>query len=120
METSGSCRNRPASTLLPGNATSSRPPAGSDRATAYSRMFAPGMGIPEDAATGGASGALGCYLVRHKVVTAEKAGSMLSMQGVRMGRPSEVHIAIGVDAGTISSVRVGGESVVAGEGILYI
>jgi trans-2,3-dihydro-3-hydroxyanthranilate isomerase len=94
--------------------------SGADRATAYSRMFAPGIGIAEDAATGGASGALGCYLVRHKVVTAEKAGSMLSMQGVRMGRPSQVHIAIGQDAGEISSVRVGGESVVAGEGILYI
>jgi trans-2,3-dihydro-3-hydroxyanthranilate isomerase len=94
--------------------------SGSDRANAYSRMFAPGIGIAEDAATGGASGALGCYLVRHKVVTAAKAGGMLSVQGVRMGRPSQVHMAIGLDAGVITSVRVGGESVVAGEGILYI
>ena len=30
---------------------------------------------------------LGCYLVRHKVVTAERAGAMLSLQGVKMGRP---------------------------------
>ena len=30
------------------------------------------------------------------------------------------HIAIGVDHGDITSVRVGGESVVAGEGILYV
>jgi trans-2,3-dihydro-3-hydroxyanthranilate isomerase len=94
-----------------------------DKATVYSRMFGPGLGIPEDPATGGASGALGCYLVRNKVVTPEKAGAMLSLQGVKMGRPSHVHIAIGVDPadqGEIATVRVGGESVVAGEGTLYL
>jgi trans-2,3-dihydro-3-hydroxyanthranilate isomerase len=94
--------------------------SGPDKATVYSRMFAPGFGIAEDAATGGASGPLGCYLVRHKVVAPERAGSMLSLQGVKMGRPSYVHIAIGVDNGDISEVRVGGESVIAGEGTLYI
>ena len=92
----------------------------SDKATAYSRMFAPEFGIPEDPATGSASGPLGCYLVRHNVVPAAKAGAMLSLQGVKMGRPSYVHIAIGVDGTEIRSVRVGGESVLAGEGTLYI
>lgn len=91
-----------------------------DQATVYSRMFAPGLGISEDAATGGASGPLGCYLVRHKIVPPERAGSILSLQGVKMGRPSYIHIAIGVDGGEIASVRVGGESVIAGEGILYL
>jgi predicted PhzF superfamily epimerase YddE/YHI9 len=37
-----------------------------------------------------------------------------------MGRPSDVHISIGVEQQTITSVRVGGESVLAGEGLLYI
>jgi trans-2,3-dihydro-3-hydroxyanthranilate isomerase len=92
----------------------------SDKATVYSRMFAPGFGISEDPATGSASGPLGCYLVRHKVVPPEKAGSMLSLQGVRMGRPSYVHIAIGVENGEIDLVRVGGEAVLAGEGTLYV
>ncbi len=45
---------------------------------------------------------------------------MLSLQGVKMGRPSHIHIAIGVDGGEITSVRVGGESVLAGEGTLYL
>ena len=93
---------------------------GAERSTVYSRMFAPDMGVVEDPATGSASGPLGCYLVRHKVVTAEKAEAMLSLQGVKMGRPSHVHISIGVQGGQISSVRVGGESVLAGEGTLYI
>jgi trans-2,3-dihydro-3-hydroxyanthranilate isomerase len=91
-----------------------------DRSTVYSRMFAPDLGVGEDPATGGASGPLGCYLVRHKVVPADKADAMMSLQGVKMGRPSHVHISIGVEGHEIASVRVGGESVVAGEGTLYV
>ena len=41
---------------------------GDARATVYSRMFAPELGVSEDPATGSASGPLGCYLVRHKIV----------------------------------------------------
>jgi trans-2,3-dihydro-3-hydroxyanthranilate isomerase len=93
---------------------------GSDGATAYSRMFAPGLGIVEDPATGIASGPLGCYLVKHRIVPAEKAGAMLSLQGVKMGRPSHVHISVGMQNGDINNVRVGGEAVLAGEGTLYV
>ena len=93
---------------------------GADGATAYSRMFAPSLGIGEDPATGGASGPLGCYLVRHGAVTADRAVAMLSLQGVKMRRPSHVHISIGVDRGEIRTVRVGGTAVFAGEGLLYL
>lgn len=93
---------------------------GGDRATVYSRMFAPDIGVAEDPATGSAGGPLGAYLVRHKVVPPDKAGSILSLQGVKMGRPSHVHIAIGLAGGEITSVRVGGEAVLAGEGTLYV
>jgi trans-2,3-dihydro-3-hydroxyanthranilate isomerase len=93
---------------------------GDARATVYSRMFAPEMGITEDPATGGASGPLGCYLVRHKIVPPERAEAMVSLQGVKMGRPSHIHISIGVENGEVKSVRVGGESVLAGEGTLYV
>jgi predicted PhzF superfamily epimerase YddE/YHI9 len=58
--------------------------------------------------------------VRHKVVPGDRAGAMLSLQGAKMGRPSYIHIAIGGDERTITSVRVGGESVLAGEAILYV
>jgi trans-2,3-dihydro-3-hydroxyanthranilate isomerase len=93
---------------------------GDARATVYSRMFAPELGITEDPATGAASGPLGCYLVRHKIVAPEKADAMISLQGAKMGRPSHVHMSIGVEKGAISSVRVGGEAVLAGEGTLYV
>jgi len=91
-----------------------------DKATVYSRMFAPGMGIAEDPATGGACGPLGGYLVRHKVIPPDKAAAILNLQGVKMGRPSYIHISVGVEDGDINNVRVGGEAVVAGEGTLYI
>jgi trans-2,3-dihydro-3-hydroxyanthranilate isomerase len=94
---------------------------GGKKATVYSRMFAPDMGIVEDPATGIASGPLGCYLVRHKLVSPAKAEAMISLQGAKMGRPSHVHISIGTGKNNeIVSVRVGGEAVLAGEGTLYV
>jgi predicted PhzF superfamily epimerase YddE/YHI9 len=45
---------------------------------------------------------------------------MLNVQGVKMGRPSYIHIAIGAEGGAISRVRVGGQSVFVGEGTLYV
>ncbi len=87
---------------------------GADGATAYSRM----MGANEDPATGSASGPLGCYLVKHGLVPADRAGSIVSAQGVKMGRPSRIHIKIDQSGGEISRVRVGGTSVLVGEGSL--
>ena len=88
--------------------------AGADGATAYSRM----MGANEDPATGSASGPLGCYLVKHGLVAPDKAGSIISAQGVKMGRPSRIHIKIDMSGADITRVRVGGTSVLVGEGRL--
>ncbi|MBI4264989.1 MAG: PhzF family phenazine biosynthesis protein [Acidobacteria bacterium] len=84
--------------------------------TAYSRMFAPGFGITEDPATGSAAGPLGCYLVRHGVVSGDAARRIVSRQGVAMGRPSTLHISIGSTGGEISEVKVGGEAVLVARG----
>ena len=93
---------------------------GAGDVTVYSRMLAPGLGVAEDPATGGASGPLGCYLLHHRVVTPAQATGMLSHQGVAMGRPSRVHISIENDAGTITRVRVGGVSVMVGDGYVEV
>jgi trans-2,3-dihydro-3-hydroxyanthranilate isomerase len=88
--------------------------------TAYSRMFASGQGIAEDPATGGASGPLGCYLVQHKLV-ADPSRDMVSLQGVKMGRPSRIHMRIAQQAsGEITRVQVGGKAVRVGEGVVDI
>jgi trans-2,3-dihydro-3-hydroxyanthranilate isomerase len=93
---------------------------GRDEATAYSRMFAPGLGVAEDPATGSASGPLGCYLVRHGLVPPSAADRIVSLQGVKIRRPSRIHIAIGVEKGEITRVRVGGTSVMVGEGTINL
>ena len=88
--------------------------------TVYSRMLAPGFGIVEDPATGGASGPLGSYLLHYGVVNADKARTMISLQGVAMRRPSQIHISIDSEGGSITRVRVGGRSVLVGEGSLRV
>jgi trans-2,3-dihydro-3-hydroxyanthranilate isomerase len=94
--------------------------AGPDESTVYSRMLAPGFGIAEDPATGGASGPLGCYLLHHDVVTPEEAKAIVSLQGVAMGRPSQIHISIDGERDRITRVRVGGQSVLVGRGELMV
>jgi trans-2,3-dihydro-3-hydroxyanthranilate isomerase len=81
-------------------------------------MFAPGFGIVEDPATGGASGPLGSYLVHHGVVTPAQGARIVSLQGKKMGRPSWIHVDIGTTNGAIDRVRVGGKAVLVGEGNL--
>ena len=92
------------------------PEPADDDATVYSRMFWPLFGIPEDPATGGASGPLGAYLLRYNVVSAETASRLVSLQGIRMGRPSRIYISLSSRAGVLEEVRVGGEAVVVGDG----
>ncbi len=89
----------------------------------HTRMFAPGAGVPEDPATGSASGGLGAYLVRHQVVPATPPTThIVAEQGIEMGRPSR--ITIEVDSATtggepaITMVRVGGTVVPVIEGTL--
>jgi len=93
-------------------------PYGSD-VTVYSRMFAPDLGVAEDAATGGASGPLGCYLVTHRLVHESAWNGMVSLQGVKMGRPSRIHMRVTADSPTdITRVQVGGQAVKVGSGVI--
>jgi trans-2,3-dihydro-3-hydroxyanthranilate isomerase len=84
----------------------------------YSRMLAPGFGIAEDPATGGASGPLGCYLFKHGLLPREALAKFVSLQGVKMLRPSRIHISIDTQGEEIIRVRVGGRSVLVGDGRL--
>jgi trans-2,3-dihydro-3-hydroxyanthranilate isomerase len=86
---------------------------GDDDATAYSRMLGSDR---EDPATGSANGPLGCYLVRYGLVAPDRAGRIVSRQGVKMGRPSRLNIRIGGSPADITDVKVGGVSVLVGDG----
>ena len=84
--------------------------------TTYSRMFAPGLGVLEDPATGSAAGPLGCYLLQHGLVTVDEARQMTNVQGVKMGRASRIHMAITGGPGAMTEVKVGGEAVLVARG----
>jgi len=94
------------------------PEPADDGATVFSRLFAPILGIPEDPATGSASGPLGAYLLKYNAVSAKTESRLVSLQGVRMGRPGRIHIALSSDAGVLEEVQVGGEAIVVGEGTI--
>jgi trans-2,3-dihydro-3-hydroxyanthranilate isomerase len=85
----------------------------------YSRMFAPHTsGIPEDPATGSASGPLGAYLVERGLVPPADTVDIVSEQGTRMGRPSFIRIRVGMTAGHVREILVGGSVVPVIEGRL--
>ena len=85
----------------------------SQEAQVHCRMFAPGLGVPEDPATGSAAGALGAYLVRHGLVQPDGGTARITIeQGLEVGRSSLLHVEVDADsAGQPTVVRVGGEAV---------
>lgn len=89
-----------------------RDPDGPDD-TVQCRMFAPGLGVPEDPATGSAAGSLACYMLHHQLASASPGGLHLRIeQGREIGRPSQIAVEIRMDLdGSIDSVRVGGRAV---------
>ena len=89
-----------------------------DSGVARSRMFAPEMGVVEDAATGSAAGPFGVYLLRHGRIHADELGEtrLRIVQGVEMGRASRLDVAIQASGDVVRDVRVGGEAVVVAEG----
>lgn len=87
------------------------------RRGAYSRMFAPHLGIAEDPATGSSTGPLAAYMMRHGLIAHAGGTRFVSEQGVKMLRPSELQVAIFGDYGA-RGIDVGGHVVAVGTGQL--
>ncbi|TBD90776.1 PhzF family phenazine biosynthesis protein [Rhizobium ruizarguesonis] len=83
----------------------------------HARMFASGMGIVEDPATGSAAAALSGAIHYFDRLTDGHHPIMIE-QGVEMGRPSFIHLHIDVDGGAISNARIGGQAVRLASGTL--
>ena len=78
------------------------------------RVFCPGMGIPEDPATGSAAGPLALHLARHGWC---QAGDTLTIsQGTEIQRPSELLARIEGTAERPSRIVVGGSAVTVAHG----
>jgi trans-2,3-dihydro-3-hydroxyanthranilate isomerase len=81
------------------------------------RMFADGLGIAEDPATGSAAAALAGYLAQR---AAKEQGTLrwTIEQGFEMGRPSLIYLEADMDNGAVTAVRVGGTAVRVSDGVL--
>ena len=89
-------------------------------AAVHCRMFAPYFGIPEDAASGAATGALVAYLVKHRLVKYSSRVRIISEQGLEMGRPSRLIAEAGISGGQATDIQVGGRCVLVGTGSINI
>ena len=98
------------------------PDPGRGPSRVYSRMFAGDTaGIPEDPATGSASGALGAYVAERGLVERmPNPLEIVSLQGLKMGRPSEVHIRLRLEDGRARQIEVGGGVVPVMDGTLTL
>jgi len=76
--------------------------------SAYCRNLAPIVGIPEESATGTASGALACYLFEYGIIDEGHCANIVFEQGYSMGLPSEILASLRVEESKIAEVRVGG------------
>jgi len=83
------------------------------------RMFAPGMGIAEDPATGAAAAAAVGFLAGAATGDRLDEGWLIT-QGVEMGRPSEIYAAGVLRGADLVAATVGGRAVRVGRGELQV
>jgi len=81
----------------------------------HARMFAPGLGVAEDPATGSAAAAF-AGLIAPQLGEGEHA--IVIEQGYEMGRPSLIRLSAAVNGGRLTSAAIGGDAVVVTEGTL--
>jgi len=87
-------------------------------ATFHARMFAPGVGVPEDPATGSAAAAFPAVLHRFDQLP-EGTSEFTIEQGIEMGRPAEIKLEIEVAARRVKRVRIGGYACLVMRGKLF-
>jgi trans-2,3-dihydro-3-hydroxyanthranilate isomerase len=85
---------------------------------AYARMFAPAFGVPEDPATGSATGPLYRYLATYGALPTKE--EFVNEQGVAMGRRSVLYVRLTWNGESLDVIEVGGNAVFVGEGTLRI
>ena len=91
---------------------------GSDNAISYTRLL--GTGGTEDPGTGSAAGPAACFMVQHRFVPPERAGSIEILQGVLVRRPCHIHANVTMTGAEVTGVKVGGGAVIVGEGTMSV
>ncbi|MFC5069182.1 PhzF family phenazine biosynthesis protein [Flaviflagellibacter deserti] len=81
------------------------------------RMFAPGMGVTEDPATGSAAASFAGVLMKFQP-SGNGQHTYVIEQGRVMGRPSRIVLGLDVWDGALTGGTIGGEAVVVSEGTI--
>ncbi len=80
------------------------------RSSFHARMFAPGLGVIEDPATGSAVAAFAAAI--HRFDGTPDGQTRLNIeQGYEMGRPSQIALELQVQGGQLKGVRIGGHAI---------
>lgn len=89
------------------------------RSAVQARMFANGLGIDEDPATGSAAAAFAG--VAHEFEQPDDGEHEIFIeQGHQMGRPSRITLGMRIESGGLRAVRIGGQIARVGEGTLTL
>ena len=82
--------------------------ADADARGVHLRMFAPGVGVDEDPATGSAAVALGVFMADRGLVGDDVEHTFTVSQGAEIGRPSTLYTTVRTEGGVAVATSVGG------------
>ncbi len=89
-------------------------------ATAHVRVFCPGVGVPEDPATGSAALGLGVWLVAAGLLAPDGVSSYRIRQGAELHRPSLLECTVSARAGVAVAATVAGHVVPVASGRIAV
>jgi trans-2,3-dihydro-3-hydroxyanthranilate isomerase len=87
---------------------------------ARTRVFVPEYGVPEDPATGSAALGLGVWLVASGLLPGDGESAYTVVQGVEMGRPSELYCTVTAAGGAVTAATVSGSVVPIARGEIVV
>ncbi|WP_371362123.1 Trans-2,3-dihydro-3-hydroxyanthranilate isomerase [Sporomusa rhizae] len=85
----------------------------------HARMFAPALGIAEDPATGAAATAFAGYL-GSRIAEGNTTYTSTIEQGFEIGRSSLIQVTLHKEDNRVTSIKVGGTSVLVGQGYIDV
>lgn len=87
---------------------------------AHARVFVPGLGVPEDPATGSAALGLGVWLVASGLLPGEGRSSYTVRQGIEINRPSALACTVTAAGGTALGATVAGQVMAVARGEITV
>ncbi|GAB3169852.1 PhzF family phenazine biosynthesis protein [Micromonospora palomenae] len=88
--------------------------------TAHARVFVPGLGVPEDPATGSAALGLGVWLVASGLLPGDGRSEYAVRQGIEIHRPSALTCTVTAEDGAAVGATVSGQVMAVARGEILV